>query len=405
MVLGGRAKIHALPQVRLQGKYNKLGAVGSGSYGEVFKVMNMVSGVIYVRKEAIMSKVDASFANEIATLEKLRHPNIVGIKEWGMDEGKICIVLEYITGGSLDDVIHQMKEPMPESMMRNYVRQILLGLEYCHLHGVVHRDVKAKNILVNQDGVLKLADFGGAKEAVALLGLELLEATAGLQATLLWMAPELHDSRFNCKADIWSLGCTMIEMATRKKPWDEQNFQSFLAAMKFLKKAKAGPPMPKNLSPEAQAFLSRCFIRDHTLRPTATELLQDPWFHGETGASFASPLSFSAMSTSSASSAETPQGPGASTPMAVGTTASSSVTEVKFNVGAGTLSTSQSAQSIGIEEDEEEKELANRNWIFALETSVSPAAYNLAAPAVTAVAPDRLLSTMDFMSMQTALDD
>jgi serine/threonine protein kinase len=411
MVLGGRAKIHVLPQARLQGRYSKLNAVGAGSYGEVFKVLDLTTGVLYVWKEAILAKVDGSFANEIASLTKLRHPNIVAIHEWGTEDGKMCIVLEFVTGGSLDDVIHQLKDPLPERMMRDYVRQILLALEYCHLHGIVHRDVKAKNILVTQEGILKLADFGGAKEAVALLGPEMLEATAGLQATLLWMAPELHDSRFNCKADIWSLGCTIIEMATRKKPWDEQKFENVFAAMKFLKKAKGGPPMPKNLSPAAQAFLTRCFTKDPTTRPTATELLADEWFRTEEG-SCESPFAFSATSNSSNSSnsssaastgSEAPQGPSASSPTGPNNSVSTStsVTEVKFNVGDGALSQSQAGPSGFAEIHEEEMK---RNWIFDLSTSLPGAALHVpVTPAI--VPPDQLLSTMDFLSMKSAVDD
>lgn len=389
MVLGGRPKIRALPQTRLKGKYNQLGGVGSGSFAEVHKVLNLETGAIYVKKEAILgNNIDAGFANEIATLEKLRHPNIVEIKEWGMDEGKLCIILEYVSGGSLAEVIGQMKEPMPEQMMRRIIYQCLLGLEYCHLHGVVHRDIKARNILMSDTGVVKLADFGGAKEAAALLKKgELLDATLGLQATLLWMAPELLKSRFNCQADIWSLGCTMIEMATGQKPWEEQNFTSIYAAIKFLKKVKTGPRMPQNLSSSAQAFLSRCFICDYTLRPTATELLQDPWFHAnETGGtlSYLSPIS--------TSSSESPQGPGASAG------SSGSVSEVKFNVGDTTLSTQSS------EEIDEDDEIANRNWIWALEASVAPVVeFFMDLPPVTG--PDKLLSTMDFLSMKDTVDD
>jgi len=409
MVLGGRAKILAtLPQVRLQGKYSKLNAVGSGAYGEVWKVLDLASGRIFVQKEAILAKVDGSFANEIATLTKLRHPNIVSFVEWGMDEGKMCIVLEFVTGGSLDDVIHQLKEPMPEARIREYVRQILFGLDYCHTHGVVHRDIKAKNILVTSEGTLKLADFGGAKEAVELMGTGLMQATAGLQATLLWMAPELHDSRFNCKADIWSLGCTIIEMATRKKPWDEQNFENFFAAMKFLKKVKSGPPMPENLSPAAKAFLSRCFTRDYTLRPSAKELLEDDWFR-TAGGSLTSPFEFTAGSisaTETSTGSEAPQGPSASTPNP-GSSDATSVSEVKFNVGDGVLSTSRetSARSTISSLVDDYEEAMNRNWIFELAPSQPKFAAIAAEPLPGPTGPETLLTTMDFLSMKAADDD
>jgi len=338
-----------------------------------------------------------------------------------MEAGKMCIVLEFVTGGSLDDVIQQQKDPLPESLIREYTRQLLLALDYCHTCGVVHRDVKAKNVLVTDGGELKLADFGGAKKSVDLLGKDLLEVTAGLQATLLWMAPELHNSRFNCKADIWSLGCTIIEMATRKKPWDEQNFASFYAAMKFLQEVKTGPPAPQNLSVAGKAFLKRCFTRDYTLRPTAKELLEDNWFRPEEGGKLPFALSPSSTSTaassnssSSSATSESPLGPSNSTPVvtpvatpsspAVGpsTSTSTSVTEVKFNVGAGVLSISQPAPPSGLVEEHEEE--MKRNWIFDLAASGPLTALHAPPTTPVVVAPDRMLSTMDFLSMQSVSD-
>jgi serine/threonine protein kinase len=266
--------------------------------------------------------------------------------------------------------------------------------------------LKSKNLLITQTGVLKLADFGGAKEAAALLSSGLLEATVGLQATPLWMAPELVHSRFNCKADVWSLGCTIIEMATRKNPWNERNFANVFAVITFLEKVKGGPPMPKNLSVAAQAFLARCFIKDHTLRPTATELLADDWFRTETG-SLESPFAFSTSSSNSSSAAstgsETPQGPSASTPTGPNNSASAStsLTEVKFNVGGGVLSQSLTEPSGFAGEHEEEMK---RNWIFDLAPSSTGTTARIpTTPAV--VAPDKLLSTMDFLSMKSSEDD
>jgi len=217
-----------------------------------------------------------------------------------------------------------------------------------------------------------------------------------MQATLLWMAPELFHSRFNCKADIWSLGCTIIEMATRKKPWDEQNFESMFVAMHALKKAKTGPPMPKNLSPAAQAFINRCFTRDYTLRPTATELLADGWFPPVEGSSpLSSTPSTKSNSSTSSGGSETPQGPSASTPMSTST----SVSEVKFNVGPGLVS----SQPSGLVDDEDEE--MKRNWVFDSPPTSSITTASATPSASATVAPTTLLSTLDFLAMQSALDD
>jgi serine/threonine protein kinase len=128
MVLGGRPKVHALPQARVRGNYRKLDVVGTGAYGEVFKVQDQATGIIYVVKEAKLIDGDTSFANEIATLLKLDHPHIVRIHDYGMENGKIAIYLEFVSGGSLYDMIQSQAQPMPENLIREYVRQILLAL-------------------------------------------------------------------------------------------------------------------------------------------------------------------------------------------------------------------------------------------------------------------------------------
>ncbi len=135
-------------------------------------------------------------------------------------------VAEYVPGGSLKSLIAKFGK-LTDVVVRNYTRQILLGLEYLHRNGYAHRDIKGANCLVGNDGVIKLADFGSSRHWRT-------DVTAGggdgdgaeIKGTVGWMAPEVlkHEERRLIswkKADVWSLGCTSIEMATGKAPWSQ----------------------------------------------------------------------------------------------------------------------------------------------------------------------------------------
>jgi serine/threonine protein kinase len=142
----------------------------------------------------------------------LQHKNIV--KYYGVvrTDNYLHIVLEYCIGGSVAKLLETYKT-LSESVIRKYAIQILEGLEYLHCHNIIHRDIKGANILVDRDGICKLSDFGGAKIVQEDIDIK----KHSFKGTPNWMAPEtvkkLEYTRFS---DIWSLGCTIIEMATGK---------------------------------------------------------------------------------------------------------------------------------------------------------------------------------------------
>lgn len=187
---------------------------------------------------------------------------------------KFYIYMEYVYPGSINKYIREHCGAITEAVVRNFTRHILSGLAYLHSRKTIHRDIKGANLLVDACGVVKLADFGMAK---LLTG---QAAVLSLKGSPYWMAPELMQSVMHndsssdlaLAVDIWSLGCTIIEMLTGKAPWSE--YEGAAAMFKVLKES---PPVPETLSPEGKDFLCRCFQRDPAHRPPASKLLDHPF--------------------------------------------------------------------------------------------------------------------------------
>ncbi|KAF2284151.1 hypothetical protein GH714_019568 [Hevea brasiliensis] len=155
-----------------------------------------------------------------------------------------------------------------KQVIRMYAKQLLVGLEYLHKNGIMHRDIK---------GCIKLADFGASKKVVELAT---INGAKSMKGTPYWMAPEvILQTGHSFSADIWSVGCTVIEMATGKPPWSQQ-YQE-VAALFHIGTTKSHPPIPDHLSVEAKDFLLRCLQKEPNLRPTASDLLQHPFVIGE----------------------------------------------------------------------------------------------------------------------------
>eukprot|EP00003_Mantamonas_plastica_P030291 TRINITY_DN7444_c1_g1_i6.p1 TRINITY_DN7444_c1_g1~~TRINITY_DN7444_c1_g1_i6.p1 ORF type:complete len:666 (+),score=211.52 TRINITY_DN7444_c1_g1_i6:2126-4123(+) len=206
-------------------------------------------------------------------MKGLSHPNIVRYLGTQTDDEHLNIFLEYVPGGSIASLLSKFG-PFDENLVRVYTYQVLQGLDYLHSHNIVHRDIKGGNILVDKTGVVKLADFGASKKIEGLLN-----ATGGmrsLQGTPYWMAPEvIRQSGHGKKADIWSVGCTVLEMFTAQHPWG--SFHDHISALFHIAQSKGPPPMPSHLSENANDFLLQCFERDPGQRPTAQQLLDHEW--------------------------------------------------------------------------------------------------------------------------------
>ncbi|KAG0367720.1 hypothetical protein BGZ54_003398 [Gamsiella multidivaricata] len=264
-------------------QYLKGGLIGRGSFGRVYHAFNLDTCEMIAIKQVdlpqtlserncdrLKTSVEALFS-EMEVLKDLDHENIVQYLGFAQNEETANIFLEYVSGGSIESCLKR-SGPFPEAVIRHFTRQILLGLEYIHSKKIVHRDIKAANVLVDEQGVCKISDFGISKRNAQSQG-GYDENVGSLQGSIFWMAPEMVTSKaYGAKVDIWSFGCLVLEMFTGQQPWKGYAPQQ---ALFTIGSSSAHPPIPENISEEGQRFLARCFITDANLRPTAAELLQD----------------------------------------------------------------------------------------------------------------------------------
>ncbi|KAL5212674.1 hypothetical protein ABZP36_023521 [Zizania latifolia] len=254
-------------------RWKKGKLIGRGTFGHVYIGFNSDSGEMCAMKEVTLfsddpkSKESAKqLCQEILLLRRLQHPNIVRYYGSETVDDKLYIYLEYVSGGSIHKLLQEYGQ-FGEPAIRSYTKQILLGLAYLHAKNTVHRDIKGANILVDPNGRVKLADFGMAKHINGQ------QCAFSFKGSPYWMAPEVIKNSNGCNlaVDIWSLGCTVLEMATSKPPWSQ--YEGIAAVFK-IGNSKELPPIPDHLSEEGKDFIRQCLQRDPSSRPTAVDLLQ-----------------------------------------------------------------------------------------------------------------------------------
>ncbi|KAI5863951.1 hypothetical protein GGS23DRAFT_620844 [Durotheca rogersii] len=263
--------------------------IGKGTYGRVYLGMNATTGEFLAVKEVEvnpkaaggdknkMKELLKALDQEIDTMQNLDHVNIVQYLGCERKETSISIFLEYISGGSIGSCLRKhgkFEEPVVSSL----TRQTLSGLAYLHREGILHRDLKADNILLDVDGTCKISDFGISKKTDNIYG---NDKTNSMQGSVFWMAPEVIRSQgegYSAKVDIWSLGCVVLEMFAGRRPWSREE------AVGAIYKIANGeiPPIADDvreaISPYALGFMLDCFTVDPRDRPTAERLLMQHEF-------------------------------------------------------------------------------------------------------------------------------
>jgi cyclin-dependent kinase len=195
-------------------KYQKLQRIGEGTYGVVYNAKHREHGTILalkrIRLESEDEGVPCTAIREISLLKELNHPNIVRLYDVIHTERKLTLVFEFLDQ-DLKKYIDSCNGKMEVHSIKSFLYQLLKGVMYCHQHLILHRDLKPQNLLINEEGELKLADFGLARA----FGIPVRSYTHEV-VTLWYRAPEvlMESTRYSTPLDIWSCGCIFVEMAT-----------------------------------------------------------------------------------------------------------------------------------------------------------------------------------------------
>ena len=244
--------------------------LGKGAFGSVYRALNMGTGETVAVKQVKLADLPKSelrvITLEIDLLKNLDHPNIVKYRGFVKSSESLNIILEYCENGSLHSISKNFGK-FPENLVGIYMSQVLHGLLYLHEQGVIHRDIKGANILTTKQGLVKLADFGVATRTTTF-------HESSVVGTPYWMAPEVIElSGATTASDIWSLGCTVIELLDGKPPYHK--LQPMHALFRIVNDDH--PPLPEGASPIVRDFLMQCFQKDPNLRVSARKLLKHPW--------------------------------------------------------------------------------------------------------------------------------
>mmetsp|Transcript_49053 Transcript_49053/g.106842 ORF Transcript_49053/g.106842 Transcript_49053/m.106842 type:complete len:548 (+) Transcript_49053:27-1670(+) len=263
--------------------------LGTGGHGRVFEAF-CLSGTAAHRggfmavKQIFLQGPERRFAKELEALQReirllqaVEHPNIVRYLGATYESGEMNIFLEYLAGGSVASLLKAFG-PLSEDITRKYMRQTMRGLVYLHNEkGIIHRDVKGANILVDHDGTAKLADFGCSQMIERVMSAS--GAQLSIQGSVFWMAPEVSSGTYGRRADVWSVGCTVIEMMAGRHPWPE--FPSLIVAIRHILLSEDGPPLPEAMVGDCENFARSCCTRDLSKRPLSSDLMEHPFLQEE----------------------------------------------------------------------------------------------------------------------------
>ncbi|XP_052192340.1 serine/threonine-protein kinase STY46-like isoform X6 [Diospyros lotus] len=242
--------------------------IASGSYGDLYKgtYCSQEVAIKVLKPERVDSDLQKEFAQEVFILRKVRHKNVVQFIGACTKPPSLCIVTEYMSGGSVYDYLHKQKGTFKLPSLLRVAIDVSKGMNYLHQNNIIHRDLKAANLLMDENEVVKVADFGVAR----------VKAQSGVMTaetgTYRWMAPEvIEHNPYDHKADVFSFGIVLWELLTGKLPYDY--LTPLQAAVGVVQKGLR-PTIPKNTHPKLADLLERCWQQDPTLRPDFSEITE-----------------------------------------------------------------------------------------------------------------------------------
>lgn len=245
--------------------------VASGSYGDLFRgsYCGQDVAIKVLKPERLDADLQREFAQEVFIMRKVRHKNIVQFIGSCTRSPNLCIVTEFMSGGSVYDYLHKHKGIFKLPALLKVAIDVSKGMDYLHQNNIIHRDLKAANLLMDENEVVKIADFGVAR----------VQSQSGVMTaetgTYRWMAPEVIEHKpYDRKVDVFSFAIVLWELLTGKLPYDY--LTPLQAAVGVVQKGLR-PTIPKNTHPRIAELLDKCWQQDPTLRPDfceITEILQ-----------------------------------------------------------------------------------------------------------------------------------
>ena len=258
--------------------FDRVEKLGQGSYGAVWRAVHKESGQMVALKIVELEDEDLEIEEIIAEVKIMQHLDhtyvIHYFGSYMVRDEYLYIAMEFCESGSILDLMRVLKRPLTEPTIRIVVAQVTKGLEYLHSKSFIHRDMKAGNIMTTKSGQCKLGDFGVTGEITRDV-----QKRHTVIGSPYWMAPEvIREIGYDFKADLWSLGITMIEMAEGEPP----NCAVHPMRVIFIIPSRAPPVLQAAdaVSAEMNAFIARCLTKDQSLRPDASQLCEDPWLAG-----------------------------------------------------------------------------------------------------------------------------
>ena len=263
--------------------------LGCGAYGAVYKGFDNDRGQFVAVKEchvpsevADARKIQKSIHDEYTTLTSLRHPNILRVLKLEAQGQLVRIMMDWMAAGSVASIIKRTRHRLHEAVVRRFACDALKGLAYLHGKDILHLDIKPANLLVDSEGAVKLGDFGTSR---LLTGNGAGGAQFGVVGTAAYMAPEMIKVGASAKAcDIWSFACSVVEIASGEMPWSHlpEGVRCHNLPLMFhiasAEQPNHHPLIPAHLSGSLKKILESCFAYAPAVRPSAEDLLRNPYF-------------------------------------------------------------------------------------------------------------------------------